>query len=131
MSITLSILASLVLMVSAICGVSMALRSPRWNSAGIGWLLFAGALVSVYGTSSALGFCVTARTWLAHIPVSVQMADGTLIQRNGAAHGPIFRPSCYAGGGSFPTGWDPNLVAQRREPAAYSHLTVSAAKKMA
>jgi len=38
MSITLSVLASVVLMASTIRGVSMAQRSPRWNTAGVGWL---------------------------------------------------------------------------------------------
>jgi hypothetical protein len=63
-SITLSILISVVLMASAIRAVSIALQSRRSSSAGVGWLMVAGLLAWMYATSSALGFCVIARTWL-------------------------------------------------------------------
>lgn len=65
LSVTLGILVSVVLMAAAIRAVSMALQSRRWNTAGIGGLAVAGVLVGLYAASSALGFCVMSRTWLA------------------------------------------------------------------
>lgn len=64
LSITLGILASVVLMAAAIRAVSVALESRWWGTAGIAWLALAGVLVWAYAASSALGFCVTSRTWL-------------------------------------------------------------------
>lgn len=62
-SITLSNLASVILMAGAIRAVSMALQARRWDIAGIAWLIVASATVGLYAVLSVFGFCVTSRTW--------------------------------------------------------------------
>lgn len=65
LSVALGALLSLALMAGAIQSAFMALRPCRRGAAAMAWLAVTLVLAGAYAVTSALGFCLIARGWLA------------------------------------------------------------------